>query len=62
VAFATVNLYEKPDANSQVLAGAAKGTALKVEKQEGSWYYVTTPDSKSGWVLKAFTTPTAPQP
>jgi len=61
VAFATVNLYEKPDANSQMVASAAKGAALRVDKQEGSWYQVTAPDGKSGWVLKAFTSPTAPE-
>lgn len=61
VAFATVNLYEKPDANSQMVASATKGTALRVEKQEGSWYLVAAPDGKTGWVLKAFTSATAPQ-
>ncbi|HUT32415.1 MAG TPA: CsgG/HfaB family protein [Planctomycetota bacterium] len=62
VAFATVNVYEKPDANSAMVASATKGAALRVEKQEGSWYYVTTPDNKTGWVLKAFTSATAPAP
>ncbi len=61
VAFPTVNMYEKPDANSQMVASAAKGTALRVEKQEGIWYLVTAPDGKTGWVLKAFTAATAPQ-
>lgn len=61
VAFATINVYEKPDANSANLGTAAKGTALKVTGQEGSWYLVALPDGKTGWVLKAFTSPTAPQ-
>jgi len=62
VAFATVNLYEKPDANSAQVASAAKGVALKVQAEEGTWYFVALPDGKTGWVLKAFTTPNAPQP
>jgi len=61
VAFATVNVYEKPDANSQMVATASKATALRVQAEEGAWYFVTLPDGKSGWVLKAFTSPTAPQ-
>jgi len=63
VAFATVNLYEKPDANSPVVGTAAKGAALRIQAaQEAAWYNVTAPDGKTGWVLKAFTTPNAPQP
>lgn len=62
VAFATVNVYEKPDANSQLVATAAKGAALRIQKEEGSWYFVAAPDGKIGWVLKAFTSATAPQP
>ncbi len=61
-AFATVNLYEKPDANSPMVGSAAKGTLLRVQGQDGSWYNVTTPDNKTGWVLKAFTVSTPPQP
>jgi hypothetical protein len=61
VAFASVNIYEKADSTSTLVATATKGTALRVQAQEGSWYAVTTPDGKAGWVLKAFTSPTAPQ-
>lgn len=61
VAFATVRVYEKPDVQSKSLASATRGTPLAVQAQDEKWYFVTLPDGKSGWVLKAFTATTAPK-
>ena len=61
VAFGTVRIYEKPDAQSKAVANVARGTPLAVQAQDAKWYFVTLPDGKSGWVLKAFTSTTAPK-
>mgnify|MGYP005837258569 CR=1 FL=1 len=62
VAFGSVNVFEKPDGTSQKVTSVAKGAALRVQAEEGTWYFVTAPDNKTGWVLKAFTSPTPPAP
>ncbi|MBM4038291.1 MAG: hypothetical protein FJ290_07245 [Planctomycetes bacterium] len=62
VTVARVNLFEKPQAGSGAAGTAAKGAALRVWAEEGVWYFVSLPDGTTGWVPKAFTTPTAPQP
>ena len=61
VAFGTVKVYEKPDANSPTLSSVDRGVALPVQAQEGDWYFVTLPGGKGGWILKAFTSTTAPK-
>jgi len=61
VAFATVRICEKPDVQSKTVANAARGTPLAVQAKHDKWYFVTLPDGKSGWVLKAFTSTTAPK-
>jgi len=55
VAFGSVNIYERPDPNSRVMATTIKGMALRVQNEEDPWYFVTSPDGVTGWVLKAFT-------
>ncbi len=62
VTVARVNLFEKPQAGSGTAGTAAKGAALSVWAEDGAWYFVSLPDGTTGWVPKAFTTPTAPQP
>jgi len=61
VAFAEVKVYEKPDATAKVVGTATRGTALPVQAQEGQWYFVTLAGGKGGWLLKAFTSATAPK-
>jgi len=61
VAFGTVRVYEKPDASSKTIANATRGTALKVQAQEGDWYFVALPDGQGAWILKAFVSTTPQQ-
>jgi len=61
VSVQSANVCEKADPNSTVVGVAMKGVALRVQGQDNTWYYVTLPDGKMGWVLKALTSTTAPQ-
>ncbi len=44
------NIRGKPKHSSELWTQALLGTEMNVYKQEGSWYYVQTPDGYLGWV------------
>jgi len=61
VSIASARVYQKPSASSTALATVTRGTALRVQAQEGMWYAVQLPTGNLGWIMKALTATTRPQ-
>ena len=56
----SISLHAEPDASSDAVGAAPRGTVLQVVGREGHWYRVRMADGTTGWVLKAFTSATRP--
>lgn len=61
VKLGTVRAYQEPKLTSPTVATVSRGTALRVQAQEGDWYAVQLPDGKLGWIMKGFVQTTAVQ-
>ena len=51
-----LNVRKEPNANSAILTSIPKGKVVTVEATNGAWYKVTY-NSKTGWILREYTTP-----
>ena len=53
----TVRVYQEPKLTSATVATVTRGTALRVQAQEGDWYGIQLPNGTLAWVMKGFTSP-----
>jgi SH3 domain-containing protein len=46
----TINVHAEPVADSPVLVKLQQGLRLDADKRRGSWYHVSLPEGRSGWI------------
>jgi len=49
-----VKVYQQAQFTAAAIATVTRGTALRVQAQQGDWYGVQLPDGKLGWIMKNF--------